>query len=231
MKKLFGFILFALFAMAAVAQSKDQGSGDQQRPAMIWGVKGGLNLSKIVVKDDLDNYSESYKLNPGFHVGVTAEMPLTETFAFETGLLLSTKGFKMKESEAFDGTSYEYHATANLYYLDLPLTARKYFTIGGTRFFGTFGPYIGYGLSGKAKMETTKNGETESDEEDVKWGSGDNDTIKRLDFGLTAGAGLGLNALQFGVSYNLGLANIAADTSGGTTIHNQVIALSVGYQF
>lgn len=207
------------------------GSVDKDAAKISFGVKGGLNLSKLHAKDDEDNYSADYKLKPGFHIGVTAEMPITETIAFETGLLLSTKGFKMNESEAQVGGLSEFNATVNLLYLDLPLTAKTYFTVGGTRLFGVFGPTIGYGLSGKSKFEATINGEVQSDKSDVNWGSGDNDDFKHFDFGLTAGAGIEISAIQIGLNYNLGLANMINYSENGTNINNRVIALSVGYKF
>jgi hypothetical protein len=36
-------------------------------------------------------------MKTGFHIGATAEFPLTEIFSLETGLLLSTKGFISKQ--------------------------------------------------------------------------------------------------------------------------------------
>jgi len=193
-------------------------------------VKGGLNLSDLLAKDDEDNYSDNFKLKPGFHIGITAELPISETFVFETGLLLSTKGFKMSESKTLNGETYEVKGSSNLLYLDIPLTAKSYFKVGQTTIFGALGPYIGYGLSGKSKYETSMNGDTESDEQDVNWGSGDDD-VKRLDFGLTAGAGIEISFIQIGLSYNLGLANIVANTENGMKVNNRVIGLSVGYKF
>ena len=188
-------------------------------------VKGGLNLSTMNVKDDDDTYSDKFKMKPGFHIGATAEFPITEAVAFETGLLLSTKGYKANEKETYGGETYEYNESVNLLYLDIPLLAKAYFDIGEAKIFGAFGPYIGYGLSGKSKYDYTGSGETHSEEEDIKWGSGDEDYFKRLDFGLSAGAGIEMNSIVIGLSYNLGLANISSDTSNGMKGSNRVLAV------
>jgi len=195
--------------------------------AQNFGLKGGLNLSNMLMKDDDDTYSDDLKMKPGFHVGATAEFPLSEIFSFETGLLLSTKGFKMSESE--EEISME--VKMNLLYLDIPLTAKTTYDLGGPKIYGVFGPYVGMGLSGKSKIEVTYDGETETEEEDIEWGSDKEKDLKRLDFGLTMGAGVEIKSFQIGLTYNLGLANISPDTDGGLKINNRVLALTVGYKF
>jgi hypothetical protein len=190
-------------------------------------VKGGLNLSDMLVKDDDDTYSDEFKMKPGFHIGASAEFPINEMFSFETGLLLSTKGIKMSEEE--DGDKYE--AKLNLMYLDIPLNAKASFDIGGAKLYGTFGPYIGLGMHGKSKYEETYDGETETDEENIKWGSDEDDDLKRFDFGLAAGAGVEIKSFQIGLTYALGLANISPDSDGGYKMNNRVLGISVGYKF
>lgn len=199
--------------------------------AQTFGVKAGLNLSNMLVKDDDDTYSDDFKMKPGFHVGVTAEFPFSDMVSFETGLLLSTKGYKISEEESIMGETLKFEGKANLLYIDIPLTAKATFDVGGAKLYGTFGPYLGFGLSGKYKSEVSGGGESETEEEDVKWGSGDDDDLKRLDFGLTIGAGLALNAIEVGVSYNLGLANVSPYSDGGYKENHRVIGVSVAYKF
>ena len=193
-----------------------------------FGVKAGLNLSNMLIKDDDDTYSDDFKMNPGFHIGPTVEFPINEIFSFESGLLLSTKGFKLSEKETYGGETYEYKQKVNLFYLDIPLTAKATYDIGGVKIYGTFGPYIGLGLSGKSKYE--EDGDT--NEEDINFGSDeDEDDLKRLDYGLTAGAGIELNYIQIGINYGLGLANISIYNDDGSKFNNRVLGISVGYKF
>lgn len=193
-------------------------------------VKGGLNLSKLLIKDDEGTYSDDFKMNPGFHFGATAEFPITELFSFETGLLLSNKGAKISEEEIIFEETVKFDFKTNLLYLDIPLTAKATFDLGGAKIFGAFGPYIGVGLSGKTKSEITSLGETEKTEEDINWGSNEEDDFKRLDYGLTIGGGVEINAIQIGLSYGLGLANISPTTEGGTKVNNRVLSISLGYR-
>jgi len=197
-----------------------------------FGVKAGLNFANMLAKDDDDTYSEDYKMNLGYQAGVTAEFPITEMFSFETGLLLSTKGYKISEEETVGGVKMKIEGSQNLMYLDVPLTAKASYNIGGAKIYGLFGPYIGLGLSGKVKSEVTIDGDSESDEEDIKFGSDeDEDNLKSLDFGLTIGAGVEINAIQVGLSYGLGLANLSHYTDNGAKINNRVLGITVGYRF
>lgn len=216
--KLWIFVLVVSMTTGAFAQN--------------FGLKGGLNLSNILAKDDNTTYSDDFKMNPGFHIGATAEFPFSDMFSFETGLLLSTKGYKISEEETFMGKKIEMKIKTNLFYLDIPLTAKASFDLGDAKVFGLFGPYIGMGLTGQSKTVTTIDGKTEKEKEDVEWGSekGKSD-LKRLDFGLTIGAGVEIDLFQIGLGYNLGLANISPYNDGGMKINNRVIGLSVGYKF
>ena len=187
-------------------------------------LKTGLNLSNMLMKDDANNYNDDSKNKLGFHIGATAEFPLSEILSFETGLLLSTKGFKLNRKG--------YVGKLNLDYLDIPITGKASFDIKGVKFYGVFGPYLGMGLSGKSNFENTFEGETKIEEEVINWGSDKEESdFKRLDFGITIGGGIEIKSIQIGLSYNLGLANISPDSDDGFRMKNRVLGLSVGYKF
>ncbi len=199
--------------------------------AQIFGIKAGVNLSTMSLKDNNGNYSDDFKMNPGFHVGVTGEFPLTEIFSFETGLLLSTKGLKINQVEDIPlGPTTVLKGKMNLLYLDIPFTAKAYFDIGSTKIYGLFGPYLGMGVSGKNKYEITGEGETRTGEKNISWGSEEND-YKRLDYGLTAGSGVEIKSIQIGLFYSLGLANISNQSVNGRKFSNRILGITVGYRF
>jgi len=200
--------------------------------AQNFGLKAGLNLSNLLVKDENDVLSDDFKMNPGIHIGPTVEFPISKIFSFESGLLLSTKGFKVSEKEGYMSEAYEYKLKWNLFYLDIPLTAKATYDFGGVKIYGTFGPYVGMGISGKSKSEQIINGETESNEEDIKFGPDkEEDQLKGYDFGLTMGAGLALKSIQIGFTYGLGLANILVYDGGYSKMNNRVLGISAGYKF
>ncbi len=199
--------------------------------AQRFGVRAGLNLSNMLMKTDDYTYSDDFSINPGFHIGVTAEFPINDMFSFETGVMLSTKGYKYSEEETYYGIAIKYTEELNLFYLDIPLTGKALFDLGGINVYGLLGPYLGIGLSGKWKEEETWNGETDTWEEDIEWGSDEEKHhLKRLDFGLALGAGVEINSIQIGLSYGLGLANITP-IDNDFRISNRVLGISLGYNF
>jgi len=189
--------------------------------AQKFGVKAGLNLANMLIKDDQSESNTKMKI--GFHIGGVGEMSINEMISLEAGLLLSTKGYKAEESGV--------KTTCNLMYIDIPIDAKAKFDVGGLKVFGFAGPYFGMGLSGKTKTEGDVMGVSMNSEDDIKWGSGDDAMLKRLDFGLTVGAGVQIDAIEVSLAYNLGLANISATTDGGSKVKNKVIGLSVAYKF
>ena len=192
------------------------------------GVKAGLNLSNILIKDNFDTYTDNNKLSPGFNAGVTVEFSSVGIFGFETGLMLMTKGFRYEEK----GADYNFSEKANVYYIDVPITAKATFDVGGPKIYALLGPFVGVGITGKYKWDDTYMGYTDSGTETVTWGSdADNDDFKRLDYGIIGGAGAQINSIKLEITYGLGLANISAYTEDGFMLKNRVISLSVGYIF
>jgi hypothetical protein len=196
--------------------------------AQSFGIKAGLNLSNMLIKDDDEIYTDNSRMKPGFNAGATLEFPIKGMFSFDMGLLLSTKGYKLDEKLG----NYETASTIKLLYIDIPLTGKAYFNIGGAKIYGAFGPYLGIGLSGEGKYEVTINGNTTNETVTVDWGTDPvKDDMKRLDFGLTAGAGVEFNSIEIGMSYGLGFANISSYTDGGRKVSNRVLGISLGYKF
>lgn len=187
--------------------------------AQEFGIKAGLNLANMLVKDDDETYSDDLDMKPGFHLGVTAEFPIADMFSFETGLLFSQKGYKF-ELNMF-GESWEYTLTLN--YLEIPLQGKLNYDLGGAILYGQLGPYVGIGLTGKFKFD--------DEEEDVEWGSDEEEhDFKRLDFGLSVGAGVQISNFTIGASYGLGLMNISPYSDDGYKENNRVIGISIGYK-
>lgn len=187
--------------------------------AQTFGIKGGLNLSNTLEKDNTQTYND--KMIPGIHLGATVAIPLSgESIFLEPGILFDMKGSKYQETN--------YSEKYVLYYLDIPVNLKVVFGSNKIKVYGTLGPYIGVGLSGKDTW--TLSGVKSS--ESIKWGNdANNDFLKRLDYGVGIGAGVIVSNVSIGIGYDLGLANIASDASGGYKINNRVLQISIGYLF
>ncbi|MFO7368744.1 MAG: porin family protein [Bacteroidales bacterium] len=213
MKKL-SKVLFVLLLVVISAQTY----------AQKFGIQAGLNLSNQVWKDDDDTYSDEFKMLPGFNAGVTFEMGFGDLIGLEVGLIADTKGFKIKE----DVLGSEVTMKASLLYLDVPVLIKVGPSFGPAKVFAAAGPYVGFGLTGKMKMEA----EGEEETEDISWGSDEvEDDFKRLDFGAKFGIGAEVMNFTLGAYYSLGLANLSPYTDGGARISNNLISISVGYKF
>jgi len=193
------------------------------------GGKTGLNISTMVYKDNDETYSDDFDKKLGFHLGPIVEFSFTELISLETGLILSSKGFKRIEKDEYE----EWKQTLNTLYLDIPITAKFSFNLGGVKIYTALGPYIGIGLTGKVKEEYTYYDEDpEKDDWEIKWGSDEEKhDLKRLDIGLSGGAGVQIKFILIGFHYNLGLANISPYTENGATVANRTFGFSVGVLF
>lgn len=219
-KLLIAIVLFA-FASSSFAQT--------------FGLKAGFNLSNIDSKSmnasdgNSGPYSYEFKLNPGFHIGATAEFPVAKSFSLETGLLLTTKGYKNNFTfDDYYGVTTQVKGNSTFYYMDIPLNAKATFELGNKKLYGALGPYIGFGIGYTFKDVTTKNDQTYNYKSDFIWGSGFN---SRIDVGLNIGCGIIINAFQFGVTYSLGLANSMYNPGNTETAKNRVIGITIGYRF
>lgn len=197
--------------------------------AQNFGIKAGLNLSNMIIKNDEYNFSDDYKIKTGFHFGPTVEFPISDMFSFESALLISTKGaITDKEREIYD--AYSKKQKLNILYVEIPLSAKVAFKFRNSKIYGLFGPYAGIGLNAKLKTKFTTDGKTETNKENINFGSNE-DELKRIDYGLAAGGGIELKKMQFGINYGLGLANISGVTTNGSIIKNRALSISCGYKF
>ena len=188
-------------------------------------VKGGLNLSKIgfTTNDPYLNefFNDNIKPSTGFNLGITSEFKIAKPLAIETGLIFSTKGFMMTEMEE----TYKMKVKLNLYYIDVPLNLKVSQNIGKVKVYGTAGPYIGIGLLASLKMEETYSGETHTDREFIVI---EDLGFKHLDYGVNAGIGVEIKAIQIGVNYGYGLQHFMLASSADGKITNKVLSCTVG---
>lgn len=184
--------------------------------AQTFGVKAGLNLSNIMVKVNGKKTSDDNKLKPGFNIGGTANFEINDKFSFETGLGLSTKGSTHKVGDI--------RSSSNLLYIDIPLTAKMSFDMGGAKLYGILGPYCAIAVAASSKYDKTS---TKIDIGSDKTKDG----LTRFDYGLLVGAGVEIEAIQVGLTYGYGLGNVIPGGDADFKMNNRLLALSVGYRF
>ena len=212
-KKVF-VVLLAAVLTASYAQAQ-----------FTFGVRAGFNLT-----DFSGDGVEDSKMKPGFQIGVVGDLALSDNFSIQPGLLFATQGAKWSENESEGDYKVSYSESINLNYLQIPINAQYKLDLGDMKLLLQAGPYFGYGISGKYKWEESWNGNKESGDDKIEFGSDEEKHhFKALDLGLGFGAGLQFGNIQAGVGYNLGLANLAH--SDNYKIKNNGLAITVTYLF
>lgn len=193
MKKFLMTAVLGMFALAGFSQVK-------------WDAKFGMNFSNMTKIDES-------KALPGFTLGVGMDYGFNENWSLQSGLMISSKGFKFKEGDWKD----KYRPI----YLDIPILAAYKFNISdNTKFVINAGPYLAIGLGGKNK---------ETDEEDIKLFDKDRYDWKRFDLGIQYGIGLELSDRYL---INLtGQNGFISPVDGGDDPKNMTFTIGVGYRF
>ncbi len=204
MKNLCFIAVIALFSFTSV-QAQD----------LKFGAKAGVNFATIS-----GDVIDGAKSRTSLHVGVVAEIPISDKLSVQPELLYSAQGAE------FDSSIIK--STLKLDYLNLPILV-KYYVADNLSL--EAGPQVGFLLSAKADVEGNTNNDATlksiNEDVDIK------DNISSIDFGLKFGAGYTLESgLNFGAHYNLGLSNLN-DTETSDTIEqfNGVFQVSIGFFF
>lgn len=195
MKKFLMTAVLGMFALAGFSQVK-------------WDAKFGMNFSNMTKFDDT-------KALPGFQLGVGMDYGFSENWSLQSGLMISSKGWKEKEGDIKN--------TYRPIYLDIPILAAYKFNISdNTKFVINAGPYLAFGLGGKAKYE---GGEDEKMFDKEGWDMG------RFDLGIQYGIGLELSDRYL---INLTGQNgfiCPWDVDEGDKPKNMTFSIGVGYRF
>lgn len=203
MKKITLFMFCMLFYLGAVAQV---------RPSFF--VKAGVNVSDFWGSDIGDYYNS----HVGFRAGFGSILPINDLIAIQPTLYLSQKGIKTDENQVLDVDK----ATANAWYLDLPIDLQFRFHAGNVVLTPAIGPYFAYGIFGKMKNDNT--GESINTFKDGNW--------KRFDCGLNVEFGVEFsNNIMLSASYQMGFTKVHDFDDSTEKIHNETLNMSVGYKF
>lgn len=215
--------VLSMIGFSANAQSTES-------EGMSFGIRAGVNFQNINGKDN-NGDNLDFKMVTRFHAGVVADIPVAPEFYFQPGLLFSTKG---AESDETLNSSLEY----NISYLELPLSFLYKPLLGSGHLLLGFGPYVAYGLGGKATLDTPLGEEERDIEFNDEFTSvlPYDQTLKRMDYGANLFFGYQLqNGFSIQLNTQLGLAKINPENTtnrdADTSFKNTGFGISVGYMF
>ena len=198
-----------------------------------FGPQVGLNIANANAKGDGVPATTS---KIGLNIGAIAEYSLSESMALQSGLIYSQKGFKA-EMNLFVA---DVKISESLSYLEIPVNFKYFFPVGAAKIFGAAGPYAAFAIGGTEEVEASMafGGFVDMSEfgfsngsRDLKIGSGVNDQILGADFGLNIGAGVEIKNFVVSAQYGLGLVDIEANPTNGSSTKIRTLSLSVAYLF
>ena len=205
--------------MAAVAliafNGSAQGSGNNLRNQITFGIKAGANYSNVY-----DSQNQDFNTDPklGFAGGIFVGIPLGSFLGIQPELLYSQKGFKA--TGTLLGSPYSLTRTTN--YLDVPiLIALK--PIGLITIL--VGPQYSYLLSQKDVYDNSIM--TVVQEQTFK-----NDNIRKNTFGILGGVDINLSNLVIGARVGWDITNNNGDGTSTTPRYKNVYyQATLGYRF
>lgn len=187
-----------------------------------YAISGGFSFTDMKVSGVDTIQSNNIRFRSGFRLGTVAEYSLSDMFSFEPGLLLSMKGFNNK-TELLGETQIE---KFSILYLEAPVHLKVTTEYGNFKIFGLIGPYVGWGIKGKTKIDY----KGQSEQINLNWGDDDKTTqFERLDYGFSVGAGMEIDKASFRITYSQGIMNIAANSNA--EIINRGLSISFAYFF
>lgn len=198
MKKFLMTAVLGMFALAGFSQVK-------------WDAKFGMNFSNMTK-------FENTKALPGFQLGVGMDYGFSENWSLQSGLMISSKGYKIKD-----------YSKDRPIYLDIPILAAYKFNISdNTKFVINAGPYLAFGLGGKCKFDEG------GDYKLFKGEDGEDAEYSRFDLGIQYGIGL-----EIGEHYLVNLTGQNGfitpydfpDGYDGDKPKNMTFSIGVGYRF
>lgn len=192
-------------------------------------------------------FSEGYSSRVAPYFGVYSTVRLSPRLSLQTELDYAAQGGKRygQQPVNFDlpgmppGIYYaDFHTTAKLNYLEVPLLA-TYHLGGGRRFFVNLGPYVGFLLS--ASTETSGQSPIYADAEgtmpvtpsqDLSSNNDIKNEVHDFNWGMQGGVGyerpLGRGLVRLDLRVGLGLTNIQKDPADGQNSTGSLV-LALGY--
>ncbi len=171
-----------------------------------FGAKGGVNFSTFS-GDGFSDFEGDAKARTAYHLGLLAEVPVSDRFSIQPEVLYSAQGYDITDIEGMDDLEYR------LDYVTVPLLAKVYLVDG---FSLEAGPQAGFLVNSEIS-----NGDSDFDLDD--------ENFKKVDLSLGLGAAIKLSNFFIYGRYNAGMTEIS--DNDGDDAKNSVIQAGVGFLF
>ena len=173
--------------------------------SVYFGAKGGVNFSNFS-GDGFSDFEDG-KARTAYHLGLVAEIPVSDRFSVQPEVLYSAQGFDMVRIE--DSEDVEFQVD----YITVPVMA-KFYLIDGFNIHA--GPQLGFLVENEISSEAGDTGLN-------------TDNLNNFDLSLGLGAGYKFQSFFVYGRYNAGMSEIYEDDNVNTK--NSVVQAGVGFLF
>lgn len=170
----------------------------------------GLNISTMSINTPGVSYQMGSRI--GMRFGEIFNIALTDHFALQPGIMLSSKGAKYK----IDNAEYTFSPT----YFELPFDLALSFGSETVKVTFLGGAYLAYGVGGY-KIDPDGNFKF------LNYGKSGVRDAKPLDVGLASGLGLKIKNFLLTAEYSKGFRNLSVSEIAGSDIKNRVLGISI----
>ena len=228
MKKLMIGAAALLFTTGAFAQNTMSGSSAR------FGLKAGVNLARFHYSGSgASSVNDKTKDNVGFNVTGYGDFGVANNFFIQPGISLQNKGTKLDGTIGEGGDAITGTNTFNVMAIEVPINAVYRIPTGDAgAVLISAGPYVGFNISGKSKVNITAGDNQGKTETNLKFGNSTTDNLTSTDFGANFGLGYRLGSgVGFGANYGLGLSNLVPKDSrtGDAKATNRVLGFYLSY--
>ena len=178
-----------------------------------FGARAGLFYMNEVYKFDEHKNFENYYNIPAFQLGAVSEYAVGDAFSVQLGLLFAQMRHSYKWWNKNGNSEYNDWGKRTVNFIQIPVNFQYGFDLNGATLTMQTGLYFGYFIGGEEKWAYERSGyysEKESGYKKIEFGNDrEKHYWKPLDYGLGLGIGLRASNIQFGLNYNIGLANLS----------------------
>src|SRR5688572_19329365 len=201
MKRISLFMLMCAVTTISFAQNDPQLTTPMETKTR-FGVKGGVNLASLEIDDDTPATNFNTNSKTSFHVGVYANLPLSDMFRLQPEILYMGAGSKVKGTPLSGNQGGTVSYEADFDYIAVPV---KFQLATKSGFFVEAGPQFAF-------LTTARQDNANGTDPDIK----DEGIIKKTDFSGVAGIGY-MSRIGLGIhaTYLHGFTNVFDTDNGG----------------
>lgn len=205
----------------------------QNKPYWALHLNAGTSISNVYVGSEHNTNSD---VKVGYQFGISADYVLPSNLYFQSGIVFASKGAKYDQHDpdaplldyymegAMSSFIDEQSVSVNSIYLQLPINVGYKFELNNHLSINiAAGPYLAYGVGGKATLEEV---DSEGYTEKIKQNVFGKDGWKRFDAGFNAQLGAEFNKFSVNFGYNFGMVNVDRMYD----VYNRNLFISVGYR-